>query len=413
MKSLNEIDMVEVTRLTRAGLLEKAMRLLQGLSRRDDSTEYVSANVERAVGPLADISDMVDMEPPSAANGGAWTKAASTDEGNFARRRTHQDSAGSATQPSLSALNYLLKPRIRAGLAPRAVIHVPTGARYEERTCAGSLPRHAYTVYVPSNHDGTPRSLVVMLHGCSQSPDDFALGTRMNELAEEYGFLVAYPAQAKAANASGCWNWFSPAEQRRDGAEPAFIAGITRALVSEFSIDRGRVYVAGLSAGGAMAAIMGETYPELYAGVGVHSGLAPGSAVDMPSAFAAMRKGGPPRNESANHSRPVPTIVFHGDADATVHPINADRVASRLSGAPPAVVRVSAGTTAGGISYTRTVESDVDGQPLVEQWSVHGAGHAWSGGNENGSFVEPRGPDASRAMWQFFSRQVNAGAAPR
>jgi poly(hydroxyalkanoate) depolymerase family esterase len=217
----------------------------------------------------------------------------------------------------------------------------------------------------------------------------------MNELADELGFIVAYPEQALAANGSRCWNWFKPADQQRDSGEPSLIAGITRDVIARCNADPRRVYVAGLSAGGAMAAIMGRTYPEIYAAVGVHSGLPYAAARDLPSALAAMRgrmySSSPKCGESAPHS--VPTIVFHGDVDTTVHPSNGEPVFASRS--------VEAGEE-GGRKYTRTTQPGESGKPVLEHWLVHGTGHAWSGGSENGSFTDPQGPDASRAMLRFF-----------
>jgi poly(hydroxyalkanoate) depolymerase family esterase len=225
----------------------------------------------------------------------------------------------------------------------------------------------------------------------------------MNDLAEEKTFLAAYPAQAQSANISKCWNWFSRADQQRDQGEPSLLAGITRQVMRDFRVQPGRVYIAGLSAGGAAAAIMGATYPELYAAIGVHSGLACGAASDIPSAFTAMRQG---RSEigrgSGRARRVVPTIVFHGDRDTTVSPINGDQVIAQSKAATNLRTAVTTGEAPGGLRYTCTVQMDENGLSILEQWVLHGGGHAWSGGSTEGSYTEPRGPDASREMMRFF-----------
>jgi poly(hydroxyalkanoate) depolymerase family esterase len=292
----------------------------------------------------------------------------------------------------------------------RAPAPLPEGARFEERTFANEAGSRAYKLYIPSGYTGQPVPLVVMLHGCTQSPDDFAAGTQMNELAEEQTFLVAYPAQAQSANVSKCWNWFNAADQQRDRGEPSLIAGITRQIMRDVSVEPGRVYVAGLSAGGAAAAIMGSAYPDLYAAVGVHSGLACGAARDMPSAFAAMRQGGAPQYGGAK--QPVPTIVFHGDRDTTVNPVNGDQVIAQSKAGSDLQTTVSRGQAPGGVSYTRTVECDDSGHPMLEHWVLHGAGHAWSGGSPSGSYTEPKGPDASREMVRFFLEHPKSRAVP-
>ena len=285
----------------------------------------------------------------------------------------------------------------------------PPGAQFLARSFANAAGSRDYKLYMPARAAEGPRPLLVMLHGCTQDPDDFAAGTGMNALAEEHGFLVAYPAQTKAANQMGCWNWFDPKDQLRDAGEPAIIAGITREIMAGFDVDPAKVFVAGLSAGGAMAAVMGQTYPDLFSAIGIHSGLAYGAASDVPGAFMAMRGedglGGVLRRagrSAAEPALPVRTIVFHGDADQTVHPSNADRIVAALAhGIKPSAHEKQAGA-ANGRSYSRTQIRDAAGRPLGENWVIAGAGHAWSGGNPAGSYADPQGPNASREMVRFF-----------
>ena len=286
------------------------------------------------------------------------------------------------------------------------------GGQFLTRSYSGGAGGRSYKLYVPTGYAGEAVPLVVMLHGCTQDPDDFAAGTRMNALAEEHDFLVAYPAQTNSANMQKCWNWFQAADQERGRGEPAIIAGITQQVIEDYEVDEGRVYVAGMSAGGAMAAIMGSTYPDLYAAVGVHSGLAPGSAHDMPSAFSAMSQGNPgapmPQARSNGQTEVVPTIVFHGDRDGTVHPRNGDRLLASLTAGDGSSLKVSTrqGRKPEGHAFTRISYKDADDRPMVERWSVHGLAHAWSGGGHPGSYTDPNGPDASAEMVRFFKQHA-------
>lgn len=277
----------------------------------------------------------------------------------------------------------------------------PQGARYLARSHSGASGARDYKLYLPASQQSRPKGLIVMLHGCKQTPDDFALGTEMNAHAERHGLAVAYPAQTGSHNAASCWNWFRPGDQKRGGGEPAILAGLAAELTKEFGLGRETVFVAGLSAGGAMASILADVYPEIFAAAGVHSGLARGAARDVMSALSAMRSGGDPARSGTAQARTVRRIVFHGDADSTVHPSNASMIVrSALNGtAKPA--RVSH-HTARGRGYARSDYAAPDGTVLLQLWMIEGAGHAWSGGNPQGSYADASGPDASAEMVRFF-----------
>jgi poly(hydroxyalkanoate) depolymerase family esterase len=293
---------------------------------------------------------------------------------------------------------------------PHKALEIPEGAQYLSRSFACAAGTRGYKLYIPSHRQTGRRALLVMLHGGTQDADDFAAGTRMNALAEEHGFIVAYPSQSKAANASLCWNWFTPENQMRGRGEPSIIAGITKDIIATYDIDPARVFVAGLSAGGAMAVVMGATYPDLYAAVGVHSGLPYRSAADLPSAFAAMHGNAGPlglrsrASRSVANDRPqIRTIVFHGDADHIVHPSNAASIV-RTGEDSELIERAESRNTAAR-AHTRMVTRDRTGKVVVEQWLIHGGGHAWSGGSPSGTYTDPQGPDASNEMLRFFLQE--------
>ena len=416
--------MLEATLLTRAGRLTEATALLQrvllGRTARDTTSDSIW---KAANAPLERVPQIIDVAPktievanprPSSRTGQAFGSA---DPSLQPAGRAE----GTARPHMPGALCSFLDRVKRMGSAPGigGVAHpsparepdvVPDGGQFVTGLYSNRTGSRTYKLYVPSGYCGQALPLVVMLHGCTQSPDDFAAGTRMNALAEEHTCLVAYPAQAASANASKCWNWFNPGHQQRGQGEPSLIAGITRQVMRDYSVDPQRVYVAGLSAGAAAAVIMGITYPDLYAAIGAHSGLACGAASDVRSAFAVMRQGagatvrrsGSPSD--GEYRQIVPMIVFHGDEDTTVHPRNGDRIIaqSRANMTANLQIRVQHGRIPGGHSYSRTLHADASGQAVLEQWVIHGAGHAWSGGSPAGSYTDPRGPDATQEMLRFF-----------
>lgn len=296
------------------------------------------------------------------------------------------------------------------GQRPQGVHPPPAGpanaGQFLTRSHAIGRARRDYRLFVPSSYRGDAMPLILMLHGCKQDPDDFAAGTRMNELAERIGFLVAYPGQTARDNGSNCWNWFEPGQQSRAGEEPALLAGIVGHVGGAYAVDPSRVFVAGLSAGAAMAVILGTTHPGVFKGVAAHSGLPAGAAHDVPSAYAAMRgRHSPPR--ARPRAAPVPTIVFHGDADHTVVLANGRSIVEQAVGdfaARDVSLRQVRKPREGsrGRTFSTTLYVDDGGSSRVEEWVVHGGAHAWSGGSANGSFTDPSGPDASAEIVRFF-----------
>lgn len=333
---------------------------------------------------------------------------------NAARRLTRAGNLQAATAAIRSALGAAGPTQglaATSAVASADAIDVPARelpdvqapeAPEQESFIAGSfgagMAGRDYKLYIPPAAGNARSPLLVMLHGCTQNPDDFAAGTAMNELARAQGFYVLYPAQSRKANAHGCWNWFKHSHQQRGRGEAGLLADMTRDVMARHPIDPQRVYVAGLSAGGAMAAILGAVYPDLYAAIGVHSGLPAGAATNLPGALAAM-KGGAASPAAMAHG--VPTIVFHGDADSTVHAANADQVVAACAG-PVVAAQTHSVQEPGGRACTRRIYRDVAGRVVAEHWLVHGAPHAWSGGSALGSYTDSQGPDASAQMVRFF-----------
>lgn len=405
--------LLEAARLTRAGQLLEATAIIQHTLGAAQPTQPVANGAAGAAeAPIEGDFRVIDADRPASAAAGREPK-----------RRPAPGPTATIFQGTawpgvdLAAVNgqwCRVQGPIATPPSARAPDPLPDGARFITGSYTNAAGTRSYKLYVPSGYHGQPLPLVVMLHGCTQDPDDFAAGTRLNELAEQTPCLVAYPAQTPAANGSKCWNWFKATDQQRDRGEPSIIAGITRQVCDDHAVDARRVYVAGLSAGGAMAVTLALGYPELYAAVGIHSGLPHAVARDLPSALAAMRQSGASplgRPKDVFDARPLPAIVFHGDRDITVHPGNGDQViaqcappssAQRLQTGADPLITVEQGQVPNGHAYTRTIHHQAHGQPIAEHWLIHGAGHAWSGGSCRGSYTDPKGPDASQEMLRFF-----------
>ena len=385
--------------------------------------------LDTTTGPMLDVTETIRRALSSA---GMPTKAGIVTAGErvidveaHVVKARYDAGVEPSRQPSID------RPKVPGPQVPGPTVPGPQRPAGHFETCAygNQAGKRTYKCYVPARVGATPPPLVVMLHGCTQSADDFAAGTRMNRLADEHGFLVVYPEQATSANPSKCWNWFKAQDQLRDAGEPSLIAGIVREVAARHGVDRRRIFVAGLSAGAAMAVILGETYPELFAGVGAHSGLPYRSAHDIPSAMAAMKGGRSGiaslkavscrgASSKAKIAQAVPTIVFHGDRDHTVQRANGIEIAKQARHAHAATAANLAlrdsterGTSRGGKNFSRTLHTDAAGRVCVEAWTVHDAGHAWAGGSASGSYTDASGPDASAEMVRFFLALSSAGAA--
>jgi poly(hydroxyalkanoate) depolymerase family esterase len=392
MNSAFTLGMAKATQLTRSGKVQEATALIQSLLAGQADTQQTS---------LIAADDVIEgkftrLDPTAAPDASSTPSPEAQPQGRAPGKTAPRARRGKVGSSLAETLQGLMANRTAAASKMSAV---PDGAQFLSLTHASAHGSRDYRLYVPSYAGHGPMPLIVMLHGCTQGPEDFAEGTGMNILAEEFGFLVAYPAQGSANNMQKCWNWFRPEDQRRDAGEPAILAGIVRDIQRDHAGDPARTYVAGLSAGGATAALLAAAYPEVFAAAGVHSGLPVGAAQDLPSALSAMRSG------TARPARGigVPTIVFHGTADQTVHPQNGEAIlAQALDNRAGTRKTVAKGVANGGRSWRSTAYHARTDSSHAEHWEVDGAGHAWSGGQPGGSYTDPKGPDASREMVRFF-----------
>ncbi|MES2889247.1 MAG: PHB depolymerase family esterase, partial [Pseudomonadota bacterium] len=433
--SLLQSLMAKATSLTRSGNLSGATAAIQAALQRaigaavpPETPADAAPQAPRRAAPPADVIDGLAREVPTAAKApAAAPTAAPATASAFASTSAQAPAASAAAGSAFRPAPDTGSPRS----APSHATDIPEPGSFIRARHSEAAGARDYKLFVPPQQAGRALPLVVMLHGCTQNPDDFAQGTAMNDLALAQGFFVLYPEQSAQANGHRCWNWFKQGDQQRGAGEPAVLAGMTRAVMKQHNIDPRRVYVAGLSAGGAMAAILGDAYPDLFAAIGVHSGLATGAATDVGSAFAAMKggsmshgggglPGGLGGGLAASFRLPgqaavapaprlgsaPPTIVFHGDADKTVSPLNGEQVLAACLPSSGASTALQAGQerrrSDNGREYTRRWHQDSAGRTVAEHWVVHGAGHAWSGGQSQGSYTDPKGPDASAEMLRFF-----------
>ena len=312
---------------------------------------------------------------------------------------------------------------------------------FVDGTFSSDAGTRRWRLWVPSRYDKSRRHpLVVLLHGCTQDPDDLARGTRVSEHADRRDVLVLLPEQPESANPKKCWNWYDPAHQQRDGGEPALIAGMTRQVAGEWAVDPQQVHIAGISAGAAMAAILAVTYPDVYASVALHSGIAYRAAANVMEGVGVMTTGAPDSPRLARlaydamgaRARVIPAIIVQGAADPVVKPINAihtrdmwlamNALARGIGSSGNAVADAShvtpdrrseahvSGLDAVTECYgARTSKSECE----VEVLTVAGLGHAWSGGSKLGTFTDERGPDATDAILRFLlAHPMPNGAAP-
>lgn len=399
----------EAMKLIKSGQLKEATNVIQKNLSGTAPASHTDENPIKDVTPVKDVTSDVSM---------SQDRASPTD------KPTGSDDLFSKLPDKLQVFTDKMKnfkldlptimdvSALRTGANTHIEQPIPDNAQFLKGTLKSSQGSHDYRLYIPSNYaqaveEGLRLPLVVMLHGCTQSPEDFAAGTRMNELAEECRCLVVYPSQPASANPNRCWNWFKPSDQQQGQGEPAWLAALTNSIIKDYAVDSTRVYIAGLSAGAAMAVIMAENYPEIYAAVGVHSGLAYRSATGLPSALIAMRQGSSTAPKHTRNSKFVPMIVFHGDQDHTVSVRNGGQIFEQ------AKQRLQAQKT-GLTTHQRKQCSeqncrstqleicDSKGVSQLEYWKIHGAGHSWAGGSSAGSYTDPKGPDASKEMLRFF-----------
>ena len=367
--------MAEITRLTRAGNLGQATARIQHML----GAKTVAVDPDVIEGEFTAVDQFeTEMKPPKS----RFTPA---ERSPLGQTLTRIAAGGMRPGPK----------RQSAQPAP-----LPDGATFRLHTYSGPQGSRDYWLFTPGTATQTPCPLVIMLHGCTQSPQDFATGTGMNTLAAAQGVIVAYPAQPAAANMNKCWNWFRPTDQHRDAGEPAILAGIARDVQRQHNADPAQTYAAGLSAGAAAAVVLAQAYPDIFAAIGVHSGLPAGAARDVPQALQIMRTGA----AGGRLVHPVPTIVFHGTADQTVALKNGQAIMAQAQAGFGGTIQTEQGGSANGRTYSRTTQTLADGRTIAELWQIDGAAHAWSGGHAAGSYTDPAGPDASAQMLRFFAQ---------
>ena len=306
----------------------------------------------------------------------------------------------------------------------RPVANGATG-RFVDGVFTSEAGARRWRLWIPGAYDGRTRlPLVVLLHGCTQDPDDIARGTRVTELADKLNLLVLLPEQPETANPKKCWTWYDAAHQRRDAGEPSLIAGMTRQTLGDWAVDSQRVYITGISAGAAMASVMAIAYADVFAAAGLHSGIPYRAAANVMEGVAAMTRGASDPVQLATtamadmgpRARAIPAIIVQGLADAVVKPVNAEHTRDmwltmnalvRRDAAPAVRPTAEQRSEAGGLGVitscypSRQVTTGCE----VTTVFVEGLGHAWSGGSKAGTFTDERGPDATDVILKFLLTQ--------
>jgi len=315
-----------------------------------------------------------------------------------------------------SVLLFLLSPNLEAGRIESGSYYSFNGMR-------------SYKVFLPSNHSESTNHgkipVIIALHGCMQDSESFAAGTRLNEWAEKLGFAVYYPEQSKFFNIYNCWNWFLPTNQMKNTGEAELIMGGLKKVTREFSLNKDKTFLLGMSSGGAVVSILANCYPRSFQAVATHHGTMYKAASDVFSAKEVVYNGSKIAPEVAAakgyscsgftpKKNPLPAVIIHGSRGAVMRAIHATQVESELrifndyldngirDNSLDDEMTFEKFTPDNLYSYDVVTWSH-RGRPYIKRYMIETLGHAWSGGDNQYEFNDPHGPDATKIILDFFS----------